>query len=96
MNQDIRWKQRFKNYQRALSQLKNYQRALSQLTKFVQKENLNELEEQGLIQAFEYTHESHTYNEEIAKEIVYNISMFYHKAFCSLEAKLNELINLEK
>jgi len=44
---DIRWVQRFDNYQRALSQL----------TKFINKGELNELEEQGLIQAFEYTHE---------------------------------------
>jgi nucleotidyltransferase substrate binding protein (TIGR01987 family) len=45
--QDIRWKQRFSSYQKALSQL----------TKFIKKETLNELEEQGLIQAFEYTFE---------------------------------------
>ncbi|MBE9070171.1 nucleotidyltransferase substrate binding protein [Leptolyngbya cf. ectocarpi LEGE 11479] len=44
---DIRWKQRFANYKRALTQL----------TKFIDKGELNELEEQGLIQAFEYTHE---------------------------------------
>ncbi|MDP1615500.1 MAG: nucleotidyltransferase substrate binding protein [Methylococcales bacterium] len=45
--QDIRWQQRFGNYQKALDQL----------TKFMQRTTLNELEEQGLIQAFEYTHE---------------------------------------
>lgn len=44
---DIRWQQRFANYERALTQL----------TKFIDKGELNELEEQGLIQAFEYTHE---------------------------------------
>jgi nucleotidyltransferase substrate binding protein (TIGR01987 family) len=44
---DVRWKQR----------LENFGKALSQLSKFLQKDNLNELEEQGLIQAFEYTHE---------------------------------------
>ena len=47
MDTDIRWKQR----------LANYKKALAQLTKFIDKGNLNELEEQGLIQAFEYTHE---------------------------------------
>ena len=47
MNKDIRWQQRFSNYKKALAQL----------TKFIQKQELNELEEQGLIQAFEYTHE---------------------------------------
>ncbi|WP_291099686.1 MULTISPECIES: nucleotidyltransferase substrate binding protein [unclassified Flavobacterium] len=46
-NQDIRWKQRFANFEKALSQL----------AKFIDKEGLNELEEQGLIQCFEYTHE---------------------------------------
>lgn len=45
---DIRWIQRFNNYKKALSQL----------TKFVVKgTKLNELEEQGLIQSFEYTYE---------------------------------------
>jgi nucleotidyltransferase substrate binding protein (TIGR01987 family) len=43
----IRWKQRFSNYQKAINQL----------SKFIDKENLNELEDQGLIQSFEYTHE---------------------------------------
>ena len=44
---DIRWKQRFDNYMRALTQL----------TKFIEKGELNELEQQGLIQSFEYTYE---------------------------------------
>jgi len=47
MEQDIRWKQRFANYRKALSQL----------TKFIDKGALNELEQQGLVQAFEYTYE---------------------------------------
>ena len=46
-NKDIRWIQRFANYGKALSQL----------SKFIEKKELNELEEQGLIQSFEYTHE---------------------------------------
>jgi nucleotidyltransferase substrate binding protein (TIGR01987 family) len=46
-NSDIRWQQR----------LANYKKALSQLTKFIEKGELNELEEQGLIKAFEYTYE---------------------------------------
>lgn len=45
--QDIRWMQRFANFKKALSQLK----------KFVDKGDLSELEEQGAIQAFEYTYE---------------------------------------
>ena len=44
---DIRWEQRFSNYQKALAQLQ----------KFIDKGDLSELEEQGLIKAFEYTYE---------------------------------------
>lgn len=44
---DIRWLQR----------LASYSKALGQLTKFVEKGDLNELEKQGLIKAFEYTFE---------------------------------------
>lgn len=46
-NKDIRWRQR----------LKNYRKALRQLQQFVEKESLSELEKQGLIKAFEYTYE---------------------------------------
>lgn len=46
-NEDIRWQQRFANFKKALSQLR----------KFVDKGDLSELEEQGAIQAFEYTYE---------------------------------------
>jgi hypothetical protein len=35
----------------------NYQKALVQLTKFIEKGELSELEEQGIIKAFEYTYE---------------------------------------
>ncbi len=45
--EDIRWKQRYQNYLKACTQL----------DKFVDITNLNELEEQGLIQCFEYTFE---------------------------------------
>ena len=44
---DIRWVQRFRNFNKAFGQLK----------KFIDKKNLNELEEQGLIKSFEYTYE---------------------------------------
>lgn len=132
-NQNIRWQQRFKNYQKALRQLE----------KFLKETDLNEMEEQGLIQAFEYTYElawnvikdyltyqgitdivgsrdafriafnrelisdgsiwmsmiesriksSHTYNEEIAKEILKEIREQYFKLFIQLEAKLNSSIS---
>jgi len=44
---DIRWTQR----------LANFRKALAQFEKFLAKKELSELEEQGLIQAFEYTYE---------------------------------------
>ena len=44
---DIRWQQRFINFNRAFSQL----------DRFMQEKSLNEMEEQGLIKAFEYTYE---------------------------------------
>ena len=45
--EDIRWKQRFMNYEKALDVLRN----------FTTVEKLNIREEQGLIKAFEYTYE---------------------------------------
>lgn len=45
--QEIRWTQKLEHYRQALAQLK----------KFVDKGELNELEQQGLIKAFECTHE---------------------------------------
>jgi nucleotidyltransferase substrate binding protein (TIGR01987 family) len=44
---DIRWLQRFSNFKKAFAQLEL----------FIEHENLNKLEEQGLIKAFEYTYE---------------------------------------
>ncbi len=47
MTEDIRWIQR----------LNNWTRALNQLSRFMEREDLDELQEQGLIQSFEYNHE---------------------------------------
>lgn len=47
MAEDIRWQQRFANYQRALQQLET----------FFEPPALNDREQQGLIKAFEYTFE---------------------------------------
>jgi nucleotidyltransferase substrate binding protein (TIGR01987 family) len=46
-NQDIRWEQRFSNFRKALNQLLKYK----------EKKELNEMEKQGLIKAFEFTYE---------------------------------------
>jgi len=47
---DVRWIQRFDNFQRAFAQL-------AQAAALAKQRELSELEEQGLIQAFEFTHE---------------------------------------
>jgi nucleotidyltransferase substrate binding protein (TIGR01987 family) len=49
-DQDIRWIQRFNHFVKALSQLK-------EAVDLAQQRPLSKLEEQGLIQAFEFTHE---------------------------------------
>jgi nucleotidyltransferase substrate binding protein (TIGR01987 family) len=47
MDIDIRWKQRFSNFKKAITQL----------TEFVEKPELNKFELQGFIKCFEYTFE---------------------------------------
>ena len=49
-NQDIRWLQRFQNYQKAFAQL-------TQAVDLSRQRALSKLAQQGLIQGFEYTHE---------------------------------------
>ncbi len=49
-NKDIRWVQRFSNYQSALSQLKD-------AVELYNERELSLIEKQGMIQAFEFTHE---------------------------------------
>jgi nucleotidyltransferase substrate binding protein (TIGR01987 family) len=131
MTDDIRWIQR----------LNNWTRALNQLSRFMEREELDELQEQGLIQSFEYNHElawmtqkdflenegvrdlfgsktvareamsrgltdngevwmkmiedrnltSHTYNEEVTKQIVGHIIEEYFAAFTQLHQKMSTL-----
>lgn len=49
-DKDIRWQQRFSNFKKALGQL-------SRAVDLSKERELSELEQQGLIQAFEFTHE---------------------------------------
>lgn len=49
-DQDIRWQQRFANYKRAVGQLQS-------AVELSQQRQLSNLEKQGVIQAFEFTHE---------------------------------------
>ncbi len=133
-SQDIRWQQRFQNFSKAFS-------LLEEAVVKHQKEGISDLEEQGLIQRFEFTHElacnvlkdyfeyqgnsditgsrdatreasnkgliddgkgwmemiksrnksSHTYNEEIAKEIVKKVVEWYYGLFLSFKNKMNKL-----
>jgi len=50
MDEDIRWKQRFQNYKKALVTLKN-------AVELAAERNLTDLEKQGTIQGFEFTFE---------------------------------------
>lgn len=50
MKQDIRWQQRLNNYEKALSQL-------TDAVELSRQRELSNLEKQGLIQAFDFTHE---------------------------------------
>lgn len=49
-DKDVRWIQRFSNYVKALDQLE-------EAVELMKKRELSRLEKQGVIQAFEYTHE---------------------------------------
>lgn len=131
---DIRWIQRFSNYEKALTQLEN-------AVELMKKRELSMLEKQGTIQAFEYTHElawktlrdfledrgnkdmygsrdatkvafsfglieegaiwmemiksrnltSHTYNEEIADDIILTIKDLYIAEFKKMKVKMEEI-----
>lgn len=50
MGQDIRWKQRLTNYTKAFQ-------SLTEAVELSQQRELSTLEQQGLIQSFEFTHE---------------------------------------
>ena len=134
-NKDIRWIQRFNNFKKALKQLDD-------ATALASKRNLSELEQQGVIQAFEYNYElawnvlkdfyenqgeqniqgsrdaiklafkrgiiingdiwlsmiksraltSHTYNEEITREILNDIFEKYYTEFVNLKSSLTKYL----
>ena len=50
MKDDVRWTQRFSNFKKSLTQLANAMDLIAQ-------RELTELEQQGVIQAFEYNYE---------------------------------------
>jgi len=132
--EDVRWQQRLTNYQRALARLQ-------QAVQLQQTRALSDLEQQGLIQAFEFTHElawnvmkdyfvyqgktfitgsrdaireafavqlvsdgqgwmdmirsrnqsSHTYNPEVASQIVKEVVERYATLFAAFAARMESL-----
>ena len=61
--EDVRWRQRFISFNKAFKQLE----------RFIAEEELNEMEDQGLIKAFEYTYElSWKTLQDLLKEKGYN------------------------
>lgn len=135
-SQDIRWLQRLANYTRALE-------SLTSAVELAKSRALSDLEKQGLIQSFEFTHElgwnvlkdylvyqgntsitgprdatreafragilddgegwmemivsrnqtSHTYNQNVADEIVTHIVQRYHALFLDLRERMGKLRN---
>jgi nucleotidyltransferase substrate binding protein (TIGR01987 family) len=131
---DIRWRQRLQNFEKALQQL-------GKAVDLTHRRGLSELEKQGLIQAFEFTHElawsvmrdyfayqgntaimgsrdatreafqknlvtdgegwmemiqsrnqtSHTYNQEVADEIVQKVITLYYDLFLAFEKRMQGL-----
>ena len=131
MTQDIRWQQRFDNFNRALKQL-------TAAVELSAQREFTQLEKQGVIQGFEFVHElawnvlkdllefegiqgivgsrgtvreafkrdlladgelwldmidkrnltSHTYNAELAQEMVNTIVHSYYPSFVALQLKL--------
>lgn len=138
MNKDIRWQQRFNNFKKAL-------KTIESAVALADQRDLTDLEKQGLIQGFEFTHElfwntvkdfieergnqnifgskdatrqafeyglisngeewmnminsrnlsSHTYQEQIASEIVKDIIQVYFDLFKGFEGKMEEFIALK-
>ena len=133
MTQDIRWQQRFDNFNRALKQL-------TAAVELSAQREFTQLEKQGVIQGFEFVHElawnvlkdllefegiqgivgsrgtvreafkrgllvdgelwldmidkrnltSHTYNAELAQEMVNTIVHSYYPSFVALQLKLQQ------
>lgn len=135
MTQDIRWQQRFDNFNRALKQL-------TAAVELSAQREFTQLEKQGVIQGFEFVHElawnvlkdllefegiqgivgsrgtvreafkrdlladgelwldmidkrnltSHTYNAELAQDMVNTIVHSYYPSFVALQLKLQQRI----
>lgn len=71
MEQDVRWEQRFANFEKALSKLEASVEYIQSIHVDVEKEQLvlDDLIKQGLIQSFEFTH-------ELAWNVIKDISIY--------------------
>lgn len=79
---DVRWKQRFANFRRALDQL-------GQAVELQNLRPLTELEAQGLIQLIDKRNlSSHSYNVQVAQSVVQAVQFRYYPAFRALERRL--------
>ncbi len=79
---DVRWKQRFANFRRALDRL-------GQAVELQNLRPLTELEAQGLIQLIDKRNlSSHSYNVQVAQSVVQAVLFHYYPAFRALERRL--------
>ena len=76
---DVRWKQRLANFQKALAQL-------ASAFELNQTRTLSQLEKQGVIQAFEFTH------EDVADDLFASIFKVYFRLFDDLNNKMESLL----
>jgi hypothetical protein len=79
IDEDIRWKQRFYNYKKALATLKS-------AVELAATRDLTDLEKQGLIQGFEFTYDEKTAND-LAEAIIKN----YYLQFTVFSEKMNTM-----
>ena len=78
---DIRWKQRFQNYVKALQ-------TLTEAIELAHKRPLSRLEKQGLIKARNLMH---TYNQEMAENIEQDTLARFYPAFVALAERFSML-----
>jgi nucleotidyltransferase substrate binding protein (TIGR01987 family) len=100
VTQDIRWKQRFDNFQRALHQLTlamelKAQRPLTEQGLVGSRSTAREAFKRGLVLDGEVWMDmiekrnlsSHTYNQAVANILVASVAERYYSAFCELKQR---------
>jgi len=82
MSKDIRWKQRFGNYTKALASVKS-------AVELAKSRELSNLEKQGAVKSRNIS--SHTYDEATAQTLLALITSSFYAAFAALEQKMGTL-----